>query len=359
MSSSSASGGPAVANPGANPVANPGANPANPVNPGANPVTVDDLITEANNQLTSITTAFGPNGENLTNVIDRNKIISAELDKINLIMADFDAQINNLIEQLSNSKTDAEFDELGQNLQTAYNDLDSKIRNFLTNFNQIIPTLDVSRLNANTSLEELTKATAIVTNIRNKAFAYIRKGPKFPANASADFTDNKNLVNGIYTREGDGLTFKNNNNETRISFGVEKGILVPGTVTINGQGNQLQQTPQGFTTTINGNPYFLVAYPFQNIPVLSPPNPPGFTPGTSAMSQILPGKINVNNPNPGGGSKRKRRRTRKNKRKSNTKKQKGGFNYNNKIPSSNKKKTSKRRTSTRTSTRTTSTSSSK
>lgn len=334
MSSSSASGGnPVQGPPGGNP--NPG---GNPVGQGGQPPTIDQLITEANNQLLSITTAFGKDGENLTNVITRNRSINVELEKIFLIMADFDAQINNLIEQLSNSKTDEEFNELSQNLQTAYTELDTKIRNFLTNFNTIIPTLGVSRLDANTSLEELNKATAIVTNIRNKAFAYLRKGPNFPASANADFTVNKNLVNGIYTIEGqDRLTFKNNNNDTRISFGINQGVLVPGTVIINGTNNQLRQTPQGFSTTINGNPYFLVAYPFQNIPVLNPNT----------------------NANPGGGSKRKRRRTRKNKRKSNAKKQKGGFNYNNKIPSSNKKKTSKRRTSARTSSNTTSTSSSK
>ena len=330
MSSSSASGGPAVGPPPG------GGNPNPVVQPvGGQPPTIDQLITEANNQLTSITNAFGLNGENLTNVIIRNKDISLELDKIYAIVGEFDAQINNLIEQLSNSKTDEEFNELSQNLQTAYTDLDTKIRNFLTNFNTLIPTLGVSRLDANTSVEELNKATAIVTNIRNKAFAYIRKGPNFPASANAEFTANKILVNGIYTIEGqDRLTFKNNNNDTRISFGIDRGVLVPGTVIINGTSNQVRQTAQGFTTIINGNPYFLVAYPFQNIPILNP-NP---------------------NPNPGGGSKRKRRRTRKNKRKSKSKKQKGGFNYNNKIPSSNKKKTSKRRTSTRT---TTSTSSSK
>jgi len=381
MSSSSASGGPAVGPPPG------GGNPNPVVQPvGGQPPTIDQLIDEANKQLTSITNAFGPNGVNLTSVITRNTSINVELDKIYAIVGEFDAQINNLIEQLSNSKTDEEFNELGQNLQTAYTELDTKIRNFLTNFNTIIPTLGVSRLNANTSLEELNKATAIVTNIRNKAFAYVRKGPEFPANANAEFTANKILVNGIYTREGDGLTFKNNNNDTRISFGIDRGVLVPSTVIINGTSNQVRQTLQGFTTNITGNPYFLLAYAFQNIPVFNPPQkpppqnpppqnpPPGGNQGSSsssssggnpsAISQIagpLGSKAvsypNPGLPNPGGGSKRKRRRTRKNKRKSKSKKQKGGFNYNNKIPSSNKKKTSKRRTSTRTST--TSTSSSK
>ena len=348
MSSSSASGGLPGGNPGGNPGGVPGGNPGGV--PGGNPAgnpggteSIDDLITEATIQLGTITDAFGKDGKNLTNVIDRNKSILADLEKINIIMADFDAQINILIEQLSNSKTEQEFDELSQNLQTAYTDLDTKIRTFLTNFNTLIPTLNVSRLDPNTSLQELVKATDIVKNIRDKAFAYIRKGPRFPATANAEFTNIKSLVNGIYTRDGNGFTFKNNSNDTRISFELNQGVLVPGTVNINNINNQIQQTPQGFTTTINGNPYFLVAYPFQNIPVLS--------------------NTNVNNPNPGGGSKRKRRRTRKNKRKSNAKKQKGGFGYNNKIPSSNKKKTSKRRTSGRTSGRTssntTSTSSSK
>jgi hypothetical protein len=280
--------------------------------------TIQELIDTANIHIGEIANAFGIDGANLTNVLDRNQNINLELGKINAVIEDFDIQLNNLIDQLSNSKSEEEFQQLEQ-----------QIRDFLTRFNELIPTLNVNRLDANTSQEQLTNATQIITNIKNKAYAYIRKGQNFPANANPQFIAANNLIKGIYTREGNTQTFINNTN-TRITFTLDQGRFIPTNINLNGSGDiQVQPNGLNFTATINGNQYFLIAYAFQNIPALA------------------------------GGSKRKRRRTRKNKRKSKAKKQKGGFGYN-KIPYS-KKKSSKRKTSTRTSsnTNTTSTSSRK
>jgi hypothetical protein len=282
--------------------------------------TIAELIQQANNYMAIIENAFGNNGENLTHVINNNNNIAIEIGNINRLIDGFEAKITELFTELSNAKSDAEFQQLEQ-----------QIRAFLVRFNEIIPALQLNRFNGNISSNELTMATTLVTNIRNKAFAYVKRGPNYRG-TNAEFTRVSDLVKGNYTREGNGMTFKNNENETRINFGLEGTDIIPNSIIVDGNRTDVVRAGMNFTTTINGNPYFLIAYSFDNIP---------------RAPQIR-----------GGGSKRrKRRRTRKNKRKSIAKKQKGGFNYNNKIPSSKKK--SSKRTSNNSSSTSKTTSSSK
>jgi hypothetical protein len=279
--------------------------------------TIEELIQQANANIAIITNAFGNNGDNLTRVIKNNDNIAIEIGNIFALIESFEAKITELFTELSNAKSDEEFQQLEQ-----------QIKAFLVQFNQIIPTLQLDRFNGNISSNELNMATTLVTNIRNKAFAYVKKGPNY-GGTSAEFTRVSNLVKGNYTREGNAMTFKNNNNPTTIIFELVRGSIIPTNIIVDGNRNQVDQNGPNFITTINGNPYFLIAYSFENIP---------------RQEQRR-----------GGSKRRKRRRTRKNKRKSIAKKQKGGY-----IINTSKKKSSKRTSSnSNSSTKTTSTSSSK
>jgi hypothetical protein len=284
--------------------------------------TIEQLIQQANANIATITNAFGANGVNLTRVINNNNNIAIEIGNIFALIESFEAKITELFTDLSNARSDEEFQQLEQ-----------QIRLFLEQFNQIIPTLGLNRFNGDISVEQLNMATQLVTNIRNKDFAYVKKGPNYRAN-NDEFRRISDFVKGNYTKEAD-MTFKNNNTETIITFAVDRGNTIPNSITVDGIRTDVVRAGMNFTTTINGNPYFLVAYSFESIP---------------RQEQIRAG---------GSKRKRKRRRTRKNKRKSIAKKQKGGFNYNNKIPSSKKKSSKRTSSNSNSSTKTTSTSSSK
>ena len=290
---------------------------------------IEQLIQQANANIAIITTAFGNNGDNLTRVITNNKNIDTEIINMYRVIESYQNKITELFTQLSNATSNEEFQQLEQ-----------QIRAFLVRFNELIPTLELNRFYNNdgddnfvlNTEQQIHAATSLVTNIRNKAYAYVKKGPNYKG-TNEEFIRISNLVKGAYTREGNAATFKNdgNNNDTRITFGVLDREVIPDSIIVDGTRSNVVANGGNFTTIINNNPYFLTAYSFENIP---------------RTPQIA-----------GSKRKRRRKRTRKNKRKSRIN-QKGGFGYNNKIPSS-KKKSSKRSSSTNSSSSSKTTSSSK